>query len=174
MHQKLPVEIEPLKLAKQGQILEGKLSVATLKRLNPYLAENVGEVKVRLDFGFDASHKPYAKGQFGTQLMVTCERCLKAMPFDIKINNTLGIAKHEHQVDDMPSSYEPWLIGEESVVFLADMVEDELILALPLVAKHDSACLPAKAWQTEVLEQVEEDAAPTSSPFDILASLKSK
>ena len=174
MHQKLPVEIEPLRVARQGQILAGHISISRLKRLHPGLADDTGDVKVELSFGFDASNKPYMKGEFEAQVVLVCERCLEAMPFDIKINNIMGIAKHEHQVDEMPSSYEPWLIGEDGVAFLADMIEDELILALPLVPKHDSACLPAEAWQTMVLEEIEDEVPEKGSPFDVLASLKLK
>ena len=174
MQQKLPVEIEPLRLARQKQTLAGVLNIAALKRLCLDLADDAGEVNVQLEFGFDASNKPYVVGQFNAEVVLTCERCMEAMPFHIQVNNMMGIVKHEHQIDDIPESYEPWLIGEDGPVFLADMIEEELILALPLVAKHESACIPAEAWQTAAVAEIEDEGARESSPFDVLASLKSK
>ncbi|MFT7235440.1 MAG: hypothetical protein ACI9QV_001017, partial [Methylophagaceae bacterium] len=67
----------------------------------------------------------------------------------------------------------PWLLENNDPVYLHAMVEDELILALPLVPRHTKSCLPIEAWTSGEESDVEEEEKPVS-PFAILSSLKNK
>ena len=172
MHQRLPKEINPFRLAHGGASLEGQLPLSELKRLQPSLAENEGIVDVAMRFDVDETGTPYLAGHFVTKLSVVCERCLQPMTVDIDIHCLLGLVKNEYKAERLAEQYEPWLVDDDNdTMNPASVVEDELILALPLVPRHDEACLPEDVWYSGEKE-VESDKP--ESPFAVLSALKSK
>jgi len=85
----------------------------------------------------------------------------------------LAILKNERKIDELADMYDPWIIENSDPVRLSSVVEDELILSLPLVPRHENACLPKEAWfrGDDVDDSVQEKKV---SPFDVLASFKVK
>ncbi len=92
------------------------------------------------------------------------------MDLQLDISALLGIIRHERKVEGLADQYEPWIIDDAKRVDPAQMVEDELILALPIVPKHDYACLSDDVWQSGE----ESEADIPASPFAVLAALKAK
>ena len=173
MHQKLPIEIDPFRLAKNGLTLEGELQLTTMKRLSGSLHDTSGTVHVKMNFDIDkVLGTPHMKGEFTTSLSLICERCSEPMQYEVKTRCSLAIVNSEIKVDGMAEQYEPWVIDSDDPVMLSSIVEDELILAIPLIPKHDHSCLPAEAWSAG--EEFEEDVEKRVSPFAVLAALKSK
>jgi len=172
MSQKLPVEIDPFRLARNKLILEGDLALATMKRLSQSLCNNDGNVHIKMNFDMDKiTSIPYMQGVFTASLSLLCERCSKPVAYDVEINCLLALLSSENKIESLGEQYDPWLIESDDPIKLSSVVEDELILALPLVAKHNEICLPKEVWQVGEEEVVvEEKKAP--SPFAMLASLK--
>ena len=169
MHQKLPVEIDPFRLAKAGLILEGKLSLSSMARLSDLLIGD-GQVDVKMKFDIDSVlGTPIMSGQFKAELPLVCERCTEPMKFEANIDCSLAIINSERKVEGLAEQYEPWIIDNDDPVLLSSIVEDELILAIPLVPKHSHACLPKEAWFSG--EEKIDDEKPVS-PFAVLAALK--
>lgn len=172
MHQQLPVEIDPFRLAQNGLKLTGELQVSNLKRLLKSLDSDEGIVNVDMHFDVDETGTPFLKGKFSSSLSIICERCSEAMLLNVESNCLLALVKNELKVEGLAEQYDPWLIDDNNeTIKLASVVEDELILALPLVPKHDFKCLPAEVWQSGEDEVVEEKPV---SPFAVLSALKSK
>ena len=173
MHQKLPIEIDPFRLAQNGLKLEGKLPVSTMKRLTESLSDNEGEVSVSMDFDIDETGLPYMHGRFHSKLSLICERCMAPMSIELDVECFLAILKNERKIDELADMYDPWIIENSDPVRLSSVVEDELILSLPLVPRHENACLPKEAWfrGDDVDDSVQEKKV---SPFDVLASFKVK
>ena len=65
------------------------------------------------------------------------------------------------------------MVDDQEAVNPASIVEDELILALPLVPKHDYDCLPEEVWFSGEKE-IEDAPEKPASPFAVLSALKSK
>jgi uncharacterized protein len=65
------------------------------------------------------------------------------------------------------------LVDNESPINPLDVVEDELILVLPLVPKHDNDCLPDEVWESKNENATEDEPEKPVSPFAALAALKS-
>jgi uncharacterized protein len=83
----------------------------------------------------------------------------------------LGVVEDLAAADRLPAELDPLLI--EGPTSVREMVEDELILALPVVAMHEHAQCPAR----EVLEQYvpqagSSDGEERHNPFAILTSLR--
>jgi uncharacterized protein len=170
MHQKLPVEIDPFRLAKSGLILEGKLPLVSMPRLSNSLQDSSGHVDVKMSFDVDKIlGSPIMIGEFKAQLPLLCERCSEPMLFEANIKSSLAIINSERKIEGLDGLYEPWIITSDDPVILSSIVEDELILAIPLVPKHEHACLPKEAWFSG--EEQIDDEKPIS-PFAVLSALK--
>ena len=174
MRQHLPKEIDAFRFAQTGRELEGTIDVADMPRLASSLHDNKGEVAVSMRFGIDPTGTPFVKGHFETVLFLTCERCMQELRLPLQIDTLLGLVKHEKLISNLTEQYEPWLIENDALVDPASIVEDELILALPLVPKHDDDCLPEEAWFSGDVEDNEATTEEKVSPFAVLSALKTK
>jgi len=171
MHQKLPKELDPFRLAQNGLKLEGQIPLSEFPRLSQSLLSDEGLVNVKMAFDVDEIGTPYMKGKFNVTVSITCQRCMSAMPYELDVNCLLAIVKTERHVEGLAEQYEPWVIENSDPVMTSLVIEDELILSLPLVPKHDKPCLPDEVWTSGEEEVIEEDDKPVS-PFAVLASLK--
>ncbi len=169
MSNALPDRVRPLELARTGTRMEGELALQGMDRLAPSLARAGEQVQVWLHFGCDAQNVRYIRGRVTTTLELTCQRCLEAMLFPVDIAVSLGIIGAAAEAERLPGAYEPLLLDESESVSLKTVVEDELLLALPLVALHD----PSECRATEVLRRLrpEEGAREGRRPFAGLAEL---
>lgn len=171
MHQKLPKEIDPLRMAQNGLKLEGTLPISTMNRIAGSLSDNEGEVSVTMNFDVDETSLPFMYGKFSAKLSLICERCMTPMSVDVDVECFLAILKSERKVEELAEMYDPWIIENSDPVLLSSVVEDELILGLPLVPRHEHACLPKEAWyRGDDIDESEKEKKV--SPFDVLASLK--
>jgi len=170
MQQKLPVEIDPFRLAKSGLILEGLLPLSSMSRLSELLEDNSGNVNVKMHFDIDkVLNSPIMNGEIKASLSLLCERCSEPMVYEVDIVSSLAIINSERKIAGLAEQYEPWIIDNDNPVLLSNIVEDELILAIPLVPKHSHACLPKEAWVSS--DEPENDEKPVS-PFAVLSALK--
>ncbi len=173
MRQQLPKEIDPFRFANTGRELEGELALDKMTRLAESLHHTEGQVTVSMKFDIDGTGTPYMHGHFATTLSLTCERCMQELTVPVEIDTMLGLVRHEKLVEGLAEQYEPWIIEDGELPDPATVVEDELILALPLVPKHDYDCLPEEAWFAGDKENEEKGDKP-ASPFAVLSALKSK
>jgi uncharacterized protein len=153
--------IDPYKMAKHKQALEGKIAVASMSRANKLLDSEQGEVEYKLLFDIDQDKICYIAGEFESDLKMRCQRCLQV--FSQKITGSFKVSplKADEDAKDLPDPYEPVLVVDGKI-FPAELVEDELILALPIVPMHTEDCVGKKLQDLE---------AP-ANPFKILQTLK--
>ena len=169
--QRLPVQIAPFKLARQGQVLQGSIELNRMDRLAQMLAETNGSVSVTLQFGVDEQGIHFASGSLEVEVQMTCQRCMKPMSVSVVAEVALGFVSNDEQARNLAQGYEPYIVEQEPIN-LAEIVEDELILALPLVAVHeDQGCEPViEELQKSAAEIDQADAKP--NPFAVLSELK--
>jgi uncharacterized protein len=195
MSKRLPELIEPVRLAEKNSLLEGRVSLARMKRLAPSLykgaaggnenesSENQGELEVKLQFGIDENRQANIRGRIVGNIQLICQRCMQAMTFKVDNKVSLAIVGTDTQAANLPGYYEPLVTDEEGNVSLTELVEDELILALPTVAMHDIKECPAgdrfvskqerpKQGQVSDADQDVESGRP--NPFAVLEQLKKK
>lgn len=173
MRQYLPKEIDPFRFANTGRELKGEVDLADLTRLAESLRHADGVVKVWMRFDIDDTGTPFMEGRFETTLSLTCERCLQEMTLPMDIDSLLGLVRHEKLAEKLSDQYEPWVVEDSELTDPVSVVEDELILALPLVPKHEENCLPEEALFSGDEDSEEEEVKP-NSPFSVLSSLKTK
>jgi uncharacterized protein len=172
--ERLPVHVDPLRMAETGRLFEGRYSLGEMGRLHDSLLDSSGEVAVSLEFGIDAEGIRYMKGRLQAVLTLQCQRCMQAMQAPIDTEFALGLVRSNDAAELLPSHYEPLLV-ESDALFLRDVIEDELLLALPLVAMHEeSQCIDVNE-QAAAAQRDEDDSGESKkeNPFAALAALKS-
>jgi uncharacterized protein len=159
--------INPLRLAKSRERIEGSLQLDSFERLKGDLLENTGELKFSLSFDFDESGVCSIESNIDTQITLECQRCFKPVLININKKSLLGVVDSKDEIDNLAKEYEPLQMNEETVS-LKQLIEDELLLSIPLSALHaENEC----AGKT-VLDKINEAAKP--KPFAALAALKKK
>ncbi len=171
MHQQLPKDIDPFRLANNGLLLEGQLKLTSMPRISEAIVDNSAHVDVRLQFDIDEMGTPFMVGHIKTELPLVCERCMQTMNYVVDTDLSVGLIRHEGQAEQLAERYEPWVVDGDAPVELSSIVEDELLLAIPIVPKHEHACLPQDLWQSG--EDIGEEEKP-ESPFAVLSALKKK
>lgn len=171
--ERLPVQIDPLSLAKVGRELKGSLQLEIMQRLRPLLRDQKGEVSVELSFGVDEIGQAVMRGHIQAKLVLECQRCMESLDFPVDAKTTWGLVQTEAQAERLPEHYEPLFIEAEPL-HLADIIEDELIILLPQVAKHEQDCLESGFFETHEDEQEETDEPGQENPFAVLSKLKTE
>jgi uncharacterized protein len=97
-------------------------------------------------------------------ISLACQRCLQAIPFDLNVDNLLeiipeGADMSQDELEDDTRDFLP-VAGE---VYLVELIEDEILLSLPVAPRHEKCGLPGAA-----------DAGERIHPFAALAGLKGK
>lgn len=169
----LPKTVDPLKYADQNKALQGVMEVQNLPRLADMLASDAGTITVDLEFDRDEQRIRILRGRLSTSLSRICERCLEPVQQPIETEFTLGIVLTDEQASQLPGRYEPLLVDPESLE-LKEVIEEELILSLPMFAYHDR-CHGEYEQESEDSENKPEDGAQgKENPFSVLAGLKGK
>ena len=165
------IYIEPFSLAKQGMSVERKLAFDGMERLDDLVLGTQGEVDVSLHFGVDAMHYRVMRGNVTAQVMVRCERCLKSMQVEVVADVNVGLVKNHKQAKALPEEYEPLLLESDEPISLTGLVEDELILSLPIAPRHESKDTCINMDEYKAGEEAQEEK---KNPFAALAALKEK
>lgn len=163
--------IEPFTLANNDSMVERQVSLSGMQRLAELVVEATGEATVSLHFGADELGLRVMQGTVAAPVVVRCERCLKLMVVDVAANVNVGLVKSSEQAENLPGQYEPLLLESDEPVSLTELVEDELILSLPIAPRHEmgAACVSLDDYAAEDEPQEERE-----NPFAALAALKEK
>ena len=166
MPKQLPETTNFLKQAERNVTLEGVMPLAKLERLSELMSDDSGELFAELHFtsgtGFLGLH-----GRVEASLELTCQRCMKPMKHAVSGQFKFGLMTDEKYVDKVPADADPYLLegDEQSVV---DILEDELLLSIPMAAVHQEECSAFLRKQDEE-RRVEKEK---SHPFAALKDLK--
>ena len=121
------------------------------------------EIGLKFEFVSNEFEIPMIVGQLETGLELECQRCLKTLKMPLKLEFRLMIDASDERVRD--SSLDT-VYSDDGTIDIVEVVEDELILAIPLVATHeDTAC-------NENWKRSESETAVKENPFAVLQQLK--
>jgi len=165
----LPDRLDLYAAAEAGRVLRGRIELARLVRALPLLESPEGELVAMLEFGRDEDGTHYVAGTVQGKLVLLCQRCLEPMEYPLDVTFRLGLVHSQEQSRGLSDRYDPLLISGEPAS-LAEVLTDEVLLALPIVPLHSGAntCRPpATDYQAPADSQRE-------NPFAVLAQLKQK
>ncbi len=148
--------------------VEGRLPLSALPRLADSLADTRGEVVFTLQFDTDTFKVPYVELQAEASLPLLCQRSLQRFELPVSIGQRLGLMRDEADEAGLPPGYEPLLVPEDGMVRTVDLVEDELILAVPVIPVAPGTEAMEREWPAT------EEEVERVNPFAALAALKDK
>lgn len=155
---------DPFAFAVSAGLHEGRIPVAMLVRLRDRLAGQTGSVDFVLRGGHDDREQPLLELEITGNLCLRCDRCLDILDFPLSLHTRVLLA-HTGAIpesEDDPDALE-W-IEANGELDVWELVEDELVLGLPLSVRHaqgECANEVAGAQQT----------GTAKSPFSKLADL---
>lgn len=162
---RLPNFIDPHAFADKRRQLSGDIALNQFSRLSDVLSDDQGSVHIELSF-LKNRRLSLIQGDIQTELRVDCQSCLKIMTLPLAVSINLAVVESLAQAEKLASEYDPLIVNEKKIS-LINVIEDELLLAIPDFPKHEHLCLePAK--KADVIETTTEP----NNPFSILAQLK--
>lgn len=151
--------------------VEGRLPLSALTRLKGSLLDTRGDVRFALDFDRDALQVPYVELRIDAELPLECQRSMERFLLPVKIVQRLGLIRDEADEAALPPDYEPLLVPEDGELRTVDLVEDELILAVPVVPVKPGSEAVERDWPATQVE-VDEFSRSSANPFAALSALK--
>jgi uncharacterized protein len=152
-------EIEAL-AARQARF-RGEFTVRQMRRLAAHLRSEHGCASAEFVFSWREPGYVGLTIDIGSRLGVTCQRCLE--PFELEISERVefGVVVDEDSAGVIPAGIEPLVLDGDRLMPL-QLVEDELIMAVPMIAKHpsqqcalDTAALPEGVYVDGSAERID-------------------
>jgi uncharacterized protein len=122
-------------LAERGVTLTGELEVDRLTRLKSLLHSRVGSVRATLRFRQRGDGWLAVELDYQGAVDLLCQRCLEPFRQELAESVNVVVADSDAASSTAPAGYEPFEL-EKGRLQPAQLVEDELIVAIPLVPKH--------------------------------------
>lgn len=168
----VPTYVDTRKVFLQLGSIAGFVALERLARFRDCLASETGTVYVELGFGTSETGIRLITGKLKADVTVTCQRCLEPLGIALRDDIRLALLQDETGVADLDKDLDPWICAETKLQ-LAELIEEQLMLCLPIVSTHDTADCSSR------LEHAAGETATdrsnkngTANPFSVLKSLK--
>lgn len=156
-----PLLINNLEVAKSQGILSGEIPFNSCDRLADILIQDVKnshKIEYKLTGSTTKLHLPSLHLTIDANLSILCQRCLDVMQQALLLNYDYVISESE------PDTFE----GDDDVDWLEvsremnlnELIEDELLMALPVAPTHDHGCIPHQ-----------QESGEKHNPFSVLKDL---
>ncbi|HZJ81524.1 MAG TPA: YceD family protein [Guyparkeria sp.] len=169
----LTVPLSVRAVCRAGVVESGEVPQAALSRCRDMVAEGDAlAYQVRFFEGQDV-HPLAAEVRVEASLVLECARCREMVVTPVSSTSEVRFVFSDDQAEHVETEAEPVILDREGRLQLLDLLEDELLMAVPLMPVHDQPCAEISAdrpYTSGVLEEVGEEER--ESPFAALAVLK--
>jgi len=140
-----PVEVDPWRFCRDAQAWETRSEVAAFPRLAHEFTQGTLFCRVvgRVDQRGSLSLQLAVSGE----VQLTCQRCLGSMPYTVDVERTLYLARNEAEMERLDALPDSDAIQAGETLSLVDLVEDEVLLSLPLATMHAEGECPVPGAQ---------------------------
>ena len=153
--------IDGYDFAASGARLQGTWAISNFPRLRDKLASEAGAIAYTVEGVQDALGRPALRITLKGALQLTCQRCLDPLDYAVSVDAMLVLAHSEAEIESLPDDvHEPERIVAGKEMSVGEMLEDELLLAVPYAPRH-ARCAAQGSLGTE----------SAGSPFADLRSL---
>ena len=155
-----------------GTAMDFAIPLGELPRVSQQLAATGGEARGRVRFSRQLG-QAVADLEVDAQPEVICQRCMQPMRWPVKLQSRVALVSDYDAADRVPGGLEVFLVEADSVS-VRDLVDEEVMLALPHVPRHaeDSECAGrALRLPGQDVEPDETDDAQVQKPFAQLGEL---
>lgn len=166
-----PVDrVNAVELAGRAAALERQLDLAQLPRLAAAGAYDGTRVHARLEFG-TFENRTTVMVRVDGEVVLACQRCLKPCACTLDEVATLVVVAND--TDEVPGGFEP-LLGDAERLSVLELIEEQVLLGLPLVPMHATAAECGAAAAALAAPGDEPAAEETQRPFANLRELLDK
>lgn len=173
-----PLRLDVEAFAKEGGRLDGHWPLAGFERLAESAHRDARPAASdEVLWGAEGALRPVRGGQpeiwlhvhARAQMNLECQRCLQPVAATLIAQRSFRFVADEATAAEIDADSEDDVLALTRALNLKDLLEDELILSLPLVPMHDSCPQPLSAPSAD---EPAVDERP--NPFAALAALKRK
>lgn len=136
--------IDCLEFARSGGVLERSVGMDQLPRLADILVTTQGSLSVRLEGWRDEQGKSWLQVNISGEPELCCQRCLGGVRFPLAISSRLQLMApgEEWPDDDLVDDSADAITAEKALPVLS-LIEDEVLLALPIAPRHEQCESPS-------------------------------
>ena len=163
----LPRLVDHYKMANQAQELEGTIPLNEFARLCEIVSGDEGDVHLKLAFSKSDQNRTHVSGEAGVEVTLICQNCMTAFATHLSCSVDAQIVADESELRSLEEDQDG-LVSAERLVPVTQLVEDELLLAVPMIPRHTEGDCPGHGFQSEV-EGQPTDTENTHRPFAGLA-----
>ncbi len=168
----LPEKINILKATEARTSVRGIVPIKQLDRLLHSLVNQDGEIEAIVDCDIDRQGIRFLRIHINAHLELQCQRCMEPLTYKVDADFLSGLVKTEDEAKELPDAYEP-VLAEDGMVVLHDIVEDELIVGLPIIPMHDPKDCKIKS-PTVTIVGSEQEQERGDNPFKVIEFLRVK
>lgn len=179
MFDKLPDFIDPIAAVNHDKHFSGRVNQSKLPRLKEAVSQTSDDVLVEIKFYYDKAVKfPAFEMAVEAQLQLECQRSLQTFMFPVKTSTKGVFTESMSLVEELPKDYEVFeLDPDDERISLFELVEEELLLAIPMIPVDESAELAlgmdeGEAHNEQQLQEDLNEAYAKPNPFAALQALK--
>lgn len=165
----IPYQVDPRRFADRALTFTGVWPLSAFARLTELITSSDGEVQISLSFSRDEQNLPVVEMSVSTQVSMTCQRCLEQALLPIAGDYRYVVIRPGSDDSLLPQEYDIIELDDEPLDVRA-LVEEELLLCLPIVPKHpDGECGHPDGY---VEAELSGEEIAKSNPFSVLAQLR--
>lgn len=164
------MRIDPIKVSRERLILKESLPFSRFSRFLSCLAESTGAINMELRFFEDQAQEVHADLELKGSVVLVCQVCNERMPYAIQEQLSFQLANTEKEAMALPLHVQPMTIDTAGQLDVDEMLEDALILALPMFPRHEKKDCSLKENRAYYASPREE-AHHTYKPFTNLEEL---
>jgi uncharacterized protein len=157
--------IDALDFARTAGALHGKIPVSALERLQDYLIENNGELQYEVVGALNSDGKPILRISADGLIKLRCQRCLGELVHVLDLRTDLLLVQTEKELSSLDEDESVDCILTERNLDVLALVEDEVILSLPISPRHDEG-------ECSIGHRLSIDTAEQKPLFAALTALK--
>jgi uncharacterized protein len=174
MSARLPEFIDPWHFAEIGKEVSGQVRLQDLPRLAGILVDSGGEAEFKLRFHEGEKRRVHITGFVKAVLQLECQRCLESVHVPVTAEVDVTVVEGYEEALLLPDGQEPLLAGDKRIR-LTEVIEDELLLALPQVPMHSVGeckveCGRFPGCSNDVSNVLQKEKP--ANPFAVLKDLK--
>ncbi|PKH26316.1 23S rRNA accumulation protein YceD [Enterobacterales bacterium CwR94] len=169
---KLPLTLDPVRTANKRLDYQGIFTAEQVERVAESVVSVDSDVECSMSFAIDNQRLAVMKGTADVQVTLSCQRCNQPFQQAFHVSYCFSPVVNDEQADALPEAYEPINVNEFGEIDLLATIEDEIILALPVVPVHESE--HCEVSEADMVFGKLPAEAEKPNPFAVLASLKRK
>lgn len=164
-HMSARIVIDAHNFVRFTRSLHGKITLDECTRLKDYLVDNQGELEYKINGVLDKNGKSILQVIIKGEINLFCQRCLGKLAHVLNLKSTLFLAENEKELSYLDEDESVEGILAVSDIDIIELIEDEIILSLPISPRHKENDCSAK-------ELTSSYAVEKKRPFATLLELK--